>query len=397
MRPNEIRHIKTNQEASFTATGEKLMHHWPIFKKYRDTGHGSIIRATMTLHQVCASKCSYCSTIHRNKKDSISLDEAKEFVKKLYYDQADHNIKNYSEYNNEYKSVTGSDIRLRGLILSGGGQPNLWKYFSDFVLWLKDLNISVGLITNGFPKHVNDDVYKHFDWIRLSITPEDASPFYPNQQFDLQRIPENLARNTTFGISYVYGPWTTKNMITRLNDAAKLWNADYVRLLVNCNITREEQLKQHYEMAEVLYDLDYIDTNGYPTGKIFHQLKYHGTSNEANLLWDSGQCFLQSFNVFWDTTDHETNKYSYCYPCDSVTVLADNENDPERRFNYKRWGTVKNTQVQKLWEEPVLPYFDPRKECSSCLFTRNNQNVKDLINSDFDIKLDNTIKHINFP
>jgi ABC-type Fe3+/spermidine/putrescine transport system ATPase subunit len=51
----------------------------PIFKKLNETGHGSIIRATMTNHQVCSSRCSYCSTIGREKKDSINLDEAKEF------------------------------------------------------------------------------------------------------------------------------------------------------------------------------------------------------------------------------------------------------------------------------------------------------------------------------
>ena len=32
-----------------------------------------------------------------------------------------------------YKELTGSDIRLRGIILSGGGQPNLWPHFEKLV------------------------------------------------------------------------------------------------------------------------------------------------------------------------------------------------------------------------------------------------------------------------
>ena len=86
--PKDVRHTKTVQESSYTATGEKLNYHWPIFKKLRDTGMGSIIRATMTNHQVCMSHCQYCSTIGRNKKDSVTLQEAKDFVSKLYFDQA---------------------------------------------------------------------------------------------------------------------------------------------------------------------------------------------------------------------------------------------------------------------------------------------------------------------
>ena len=50
--PNNIRHSVSLKEKSFTSRGEKLLHHWPIFKKYSETGFGSIIRATLTLHQL---------------------------------------------------------------------------------------------------------------------------------------------------------------------------------------------------------------------------------------------------------------------------------------------------------------------------------------------------------
>lgn len=397
---NSINHSLTWQESTFTATGEKIQHHWPIFKKYKETGYGSIIRATMTNHQVCASRCRYCSTINRNKKDSVSLEEAKDFVRKLYYDQAEFNKKQFAQYNQEYVDVTGSDIRLRGLILSGGGQPNLWPHFEEFVNWLSDLDIDLGLITNGFPKKVNKDIYKHFSWVRLSITPEEASAFYPQGRFDLQYVPENLINgSTTFGLSYVYGPWADQSMLTRIEKAAQHWNVEYARVLADCNLPREQQLAAHQQLANDLYAVGLIDVNGRPLGKVFHQLKYHGTQEESNALWDQGQCFLQSFNVFWDTTDHETNNFSYCYPCDSVTVLADEQTDSERKFNYKRWGTVKNTEVERLWTKPVHPFFDPRKQCSSCLFIKNNQTVKQLVNtSDYKtVVVNQNLTHINFP
>ena len=149
---------RIKSEKSFTSTGAKLNAHWPIFHKLNETGFGSIIRATLTLHQVCSSRCQFCSTINRNKKDSTSFEETKEFIEKLYFDQAEYNKKHFSKYNDKYKELTGSDIRLRGLILSGGGQPNLWPHFEKLVEWLSTLDIDVGLITNGFPKNIHDEI-----------------------------------------------------------------------------------------------------------------------------------------------------------------------------------------------------------------------------------------------
>jgi hypothetical protein len=117
---------------------------------------------------------------------------------------------------------------------------------------------------------------------------------------------------------------------------------------------------------------------------------------------------LQVFNTFWDTTGHEDNNFSYCYPCDSVTVLAEGNQEEdynilnvhsERKFNYKKWGTVKNSEVDKLFTEKVRPFFDPRKNCSACLFQKNNKKAKDLVFlHDYEkIKINKEIKHINFP
>tara|TARA_B110000008_G_scaffold278891_1_gene324013 strand:- start:284 stop:1768 length:1485 start_codon:yes stop_codon:yes gene_type:complete len=403
--PENIRHISGISEKSFTSTGAKLNAHWPIFHKLNETGYGSIIRATLTLHQVCSSRCQFCSTINRNKKDSTTFEETKEFIEKLYFDQAEFNKKKFPKYNEEYKKLTGSDIRLRGLILSGGGQPNLWPHFEKLVNWLSTLDIDIGLITNGFPKNIGDKIYDKFKWIRLSITPEDASPHYLDKKFNLQRIPKNIIENkdTFFGLSYVYGPWTNEDILKRLSLSIKDWKLDYIRMLTDCNLTRSEQLKSHNVLAEKLYNLSLIDEFGNNNGKIFHQLKFHGTQEEAEELWSDGKCFLQTYNLFWDTTGHETNGKSFCYPCDSVTVLAEENTrqQSKRGFDGNIWGTVTNDKVELLYKDKWKKFFDPRDHCSACLFMKNNRAVKELSNSNIDkfknIKIDNDLEHINFP
>jgi hypothetical protein len=404
--PDQVRHQLTDAERSFTANGSKLWFHKPIFDKFAATGFGSIVRATLTNHQVCSSNCQFCSTISRNRKDSVSLQEAKDFIDQLYFGQAEYNRQHFPEYNEAYKDATGSDIRLRGLILSGGGQPNLWPHFAEFVEYLAKLDISLGLITNGFPKKVPEEIYRHFEWIRISITPESASPFYPGGRFDRQYIPSSIVHNRdiTVGYSYVFGPWTNDDILKRIATSIDERGFEYCRTLADCNLTRDAQLAAHSELAERLFRLGMIDDAGNPTGKIFHQLKYHGSKNEADSLWEEGQCYLQTYSVFWDTTGHEEKGHSYCYACDSVTVLADSAEDgsvavAERKFNHEKWGTVKNTEVSRLFMEPVKPFFDPREICSSCLFMKNNQVVKEIMHGSKSSasQIPIRIKHLNFP
>ncbi len=403
--PDLIRHRKTPSERNFTATGEKLPAHWPIFQKFRETGYPSIIRATMTLHQVCSSRCHYCSTIRRNRADSISLEEAVGFVRKLDEDQALYNRERFPKWNDLYRQLRGSDIRLRGLILSGGGQPNLWPHFVPFVNWCASRGIDLGLITNGFPPHLPENIYENFSWVRLSITPEDASPHYPEGRCDLQYIPATLRNSsrTTFGLSYVYGPWTTNDILLRLGDALESWGAKYCRFLADCNLSRSAQLAAHRNLAECLFRHGFIAPDGTPIRRVFHQLKFHGEAVEGKEIWREGFCYLQLYNLFWDTTGHEENGFSWVYPCDSVTVLSEETDDglllSERRFAPDKWGMVKSTEVERLYNRPLTRYFDPRKLCGSCLFMRNNRLARDLAHLDRfdDLAIPPDLEHVNFP
>ena len=153
-----------------------------------------------------------------------------------------------------------------------------------------------------------------------------------------------------------------------------------MRALVDCNLARQDQLKSHNILSQKLLTEGLIDASGHPTGRIFHQLKYHMDSQDRFNIWDSGQCWLQSYNVFWDTTGHDTNGRSYCYPCDSVTVLTEeNASYAARGFDGDKWGTVTNDNVESLYKQPLTAYFDPRENCGACLFHQNNLKVKEIM------------------
>ena len=230
-------------------------------------------------------------------------------------------------------------------------------------------------------------------------------PKYIDNKFNNQYIPEAIKNNDniTVGLSYVYGAWTTNDILYRIKKTIDDWGLSYCRMLTDCNLTRDSQLHEHEKLSDKLYKLGYIDKNGKLLTKIFHQLKYHGTKKEANSLWVDGQCYLQIYNVFWDTTGHDDNSLSSCYTCDSITVLSEEDdfgiNTSERKFNSEKWGTVSNNHVEDLFKKPVRPYFNPKIVCRSCLFMRNNRIAKELINTkDYSLlEIDDNISHVNFP
>ena len=405
--PSDVKHSASHSEKSYTATGDKLSYHWPIFQKLAETNHGSIIRASIAPYQKCSSSCSFCSTANRNINDTVPLEDAKRFIDSLCLEQAEYNRKNFSSYNNKYKELTGSDIKLRSLILTGGGQPNLWPDFSEFVKYAHSLGIELGLITNGFPKNIDEEIYSLFKWIRISITPADASPHYINGLFENQYLPSNFSDEsfllkTTVGLSYVMGPWTKPNDLKRLNKYVDEKDFHYCRLLTDCNLPRDLQLKEHHRLSQIIETLE-KDSSSHKKSKLFHQFKYHAANNELNEVFEAGQCYLQTYGLFWDSTGHSSNKQSYCYPCDSVTVLASNDTgmvvDSARKFEPSIYGTVPWNKVSELYKKAVHPFFDPREACSGCLFFRNNKKVSQLVGESFPLKLNsfNAPHHVNFP
>jgi pyruvate-formate lyase-activating enzyme len=68
--------------------------------------------------------------------------------------------------------ITMVERGLRSVILIGGGEPTIYPGFSDFVRFLKDLELQVAIVTNGSrgDKLLEiADVLEERDWVRLSL------------------------------------------------------------------------------------------------------------------------------------------------------------------------------------------------------------------------------------
>jgi MoaA/NifB/PqqE/SkfB family radical SAM enzyme len=103
----------------------------------------------------CNYSCSYCpSGLHDGSKAWPDPNTVKQFIARLAEQTFPKNL--YFEFT--------------------GGEVTLWKYFTDICQFCKDLNIKIGLISNGSRTIRYWEENKHyFDHICLSYHPEEAN------------------------------------------------------------------------------------------------------------------------------------------------------------------------------------------------------------------------------
>jgi organic radical activating enzyme len=105
---------------------------------------------------------------------------------------------------------------LRSVILIGGGEPTLYAGFSDFVRYLKSLELDVAVVTNGSrgDKLLEiADVLEERDWVRLSLDSGSNElframhkPVQKSVQLDeiCSWIPKIKQRNPRFRVGFSY-------------------------------------------------------------------------------------------------------------------------------------------------------------------------------------------------
>ncbi|MGH0030078.1 MAG: radical SAM protein [Myxococcota bacterium] len=112
--------------------------------------------------------------------------------------------------------ITMVERGLRSVILIGGGEPTIYPGFSDFVRFLKDLELQVAIVSNGSrgDKLLEiADVLEERDWVRLSLDSGSNElfrtmhkPVKKSLTLDeiCQWIPKIKAKNPHFQVGFSY-------------------------------------------------------------------------------------------------------------------------------------------------------------------------------------------------
>ena len=180
---------------TYTSTGAKFFAHQEAMQKLRN-GRGQPITTHVMLTDVCNHSCAFCS-VQARAGDSLAFDDVMEYLGIL------------------------QDYGLKSVILSGGGNPILYKCketgknFNDVVYEIHMRGLEIGLITNGMPllkydvidtkfnkswrnswKTVHPRILDRLTWIRISMSGLDHKE---RQVY----VPDIDPAKTTLGFSYV--------------------------------------------------------------------------------------------------------------------------------------------------------------------------------------------------
>lgn len=345
---------KTQMEHQFTSTGIKFWKHRNQMDNYRSNAVGTVVSTHISPEGACNLKCPYCSVTYRDTHSRIELDVIKQYVDDL------------------------CQRGLKAVVLTGGGEPTAYKYFNDLVLWLKQRGLSVALITNGT---LSDRVavWDAFSWVRVSIN------FFDGWENKIN-IPQNvIGDNCVLGFSMVYTAEHEAmselvsgrlSLMKRVAAMADKFNARYVRILPNCLMDQRELLLQHRAIDADLNELD--------DPRFFHQHKIHGAPK-------CGKCHQAYFRPYLSEEKyHGNDKPGTVYPCDSVVL-----NHGYQHFA-KKYQICHASDVLKFLDGDIQMEFDPRTDCTGCVFTDNVNMLDDWVSSGISHFTEDELLHEEF-
>lgn len=329
-----MRHKLSDKERVFTSTGEKLLHHPEAMKKFQEKGIATPIVMHIMPTSKCNLKCNFCSVKNRETYETLSLENTiKPVVDKL------------------------KERGLKSVILSGGGEPMIYKEFEPMIDYIKSKDLEIGMITNGTLLHrFPDNFYDNFSWIRISI----------NALENGGKVKIPGTKNPVIGFSYITNPLTTRKTLEDIRDLAQENNVDYVRVLPDCAQPFEKLEEDHIKVSKLIEEL------GEP---FFHQYKIP-TSPE--------NCYLGFFHPVL-----------YCdgniYPCDSLVLNDHNDQQFKKEFVI---SSAEN--VERLYDSPVYSLVDPKKSCPNCVFERQNTLLQKVLENKITKFNSENIIHRNF-
>lgn len=293
----------------------------------------------------CNLKCVFCSVAQRGNEGKLfadlTIEQIKFVVEKLI------------------------PMGLKAVILSGGGEPTLYKHINELISYLHSAGLEIGMITNGIllSKNVSPENLMLFSWVRISANSFDY--------VDDIKIPL-LDRNTVLGFSYIWNPLTSDKVLSiikaKIKEQQSSTPVTYVRMLPDCNIETGKLERMHKKLRTMTKKL------GEP---FFHQYKTHKAPAE---------CHLGRVHPVLYTDGN-------IYPCDSLVLNSPTDDKKfHAQFALCHWDEVEKFYLQEIKESLI-----DTRQCPHCVFCRQNELLTSIIHNKMIITCPTgDLRHINF-
>ena len=289
------------------ATQAKLVLHFEKLYQYLKNGDTeSPIFMEVGLTNKCNMACYWCIT--ENGRDNKAGAHLEINALKRY-------LKDFSEMGG--KAVT----------YAGQGEPTFYPHFEEAVLYAKEMNLELGLMTNAvYKEKYNEIIGKNFEWIRISLDTLDAEKYKEWKEIDGVKV---IKRNV---------------------EALKNYP---VKIGINCNVGPNITLEHAKELVE------WVNSNDHLSYLQFRPIlpRYYKEAETSYKTTGTAEINLEVWE-FLDALPEEVRK---------KINLSD-----DKRYDLKNGTAFSFRSCEGHFFEPIL---DATGEVKICTYHPGNKNL----------------------
>lgn len=313
---------------NFTSNVSRLTKHLDKLSNIQAGKPSSPVMIHMSLTNRCNLECDYCCYGLRDLKLELNFDRAESAIKQF------------------------SKLGTKGLELTGGGDPSMYRRLDDVVKAGVDNGMDVGLITNGIKLDRFKNLYSNLQWMRISLHGLNF-PQLPFTEKMGATATKARMENPNIDISSVY-IWT-KNSEKTLEEVVSFTDQYQIPTRLTPDLTLGNQ-----NIDEMM---PYVGA----------QLQKYKDEGRAEYL------FLSDFNV-------NTNRYhdrcymhlvkpfvftdGWVYDCPSLALSPDNKLNVNDKFRV--------TTIESISEFYSKPSNHRNLDCDFCKYSFQNHFIDDL-------------------
>ena len=188
---------------SYTAAGSiplKLVRHSTL-ERFRITKKIEPVHVQLCPTNKCNLRCEFCSCKNVDKDKELSFSKLTRIAANL------------------------KKLGTKAVTITGGGEPLMHDSISQIISLFNDLDIQVGLVTNGFLlDQLNQDAMSRLTWCRISCSDEIDFKGYLYE-------PMEEYKNVDFAFSYVVTEFFKPENLAAFIDYANKKNFSHVRVV----------------------------------------------------------------------------------------------------------------------------------------------------------------------
>jgi MoaA/NifB/PqqE/SkfB family radical SAM enzyme len=332
---------KGESERLYTSTGEKFLFHKDAITSFKRGDGKTVISTHISPEGTCTLKCPYCSVGYRSVFNRLKLGTIKKYINIL------------------------KKRGLKAVILTGGGEPALYPQINELIEFIHDKSgLELAMISNGtILNRIKPSNRRKLEWLRISVNVFDG---WENK---IYIPPEFINSDAVIGFSFVFTPEhnfsgdniNLKDILARIIRLMDKFDVQYLRILPNCLVEGQKFNYMHLAIDKLI--------SFFNDKRIFHQLKTH-------CMPDYDICYQSYFRPYLSEEKNPINgKPGTVFPCDSLVL-----NDSVKKFAEK-YALCEPERIGDYLDGKIKSKFNPKVDCSGCVFADNNKLLFELINS----------------